>query len=116
MASIARPRGAARFALLDDEGFRRLAVVGTVLGLFTIADAFIYLTLKQRATFGTTYFPLLYVGTAVSYVVLAIPLGALADRVGRSRVFLAGYTLLLGTKDREGSRYQPHAEPCARTT
>jgi MFS family permease len=41
------------------------------------------------------FFPLLFAGTAVSYLVLAIPMGRLADRFGRGRVFLAGYALLL---------------------
>ena len=87
-------RGA--WELLSEPRFRKLVIVGTTFGLFTIADAFIYLTFRDRSTFETAYFPLLYVGTAISYLVLAIPLGNLADRVGRSRVFLAGYVLLLG--------------------
>ena len=33
---------------------------------------------------------------SISYLVLAIPVGHLADRVGRSRVFIAGFVLLLG--------------------
>ena len=66
------------------------------LGLFTIADAFIYLTFEHASSFETKYFPLLYVGTAIAYVTLAIPIGRLADRVGRARVFLAGYGVLLG--------------------
>jgi MFS family permease len=42
------------------------------------------------------YFPLLYVGTNIAYLTLAIPLGRLADRVGRGRVFLGGHLALLG--------------------
>jgi MFS family permease len=87
-------RGAMR--LLTEPRFRTLVIVGSMFGLFTIADAFIYLTFQNRSTFETAYFPLLYVGTAISYLLLAVPLGSLADRVGRSRVFLAGYVLLLG--------------------
>jgi MFS family permease len=70
--------------------------VGSLFGLFTIADASIYITFQQRTSFQTSYFPLLYVGTSISYLLLAIPLGNLADRIGRSRVFIAGYVLLLG--------------------
>ena len=40
-------------------------------------------------------FPLLYVGTAVTYLLLAIPAGRLGDRIGRGRVFLLGHGLLL---------------------
>jgi len=39
-------------------------------------------------------FPLLYVGTSVVYLILAIPLGRLADRIGRSFVFLGGFLFL----------------------
>jgi MFS family permease len=41
------------------------------------------------------FFPLLYVGTAMAYLVLALPLGRLADRIGPTRVFVAGQALLL---------------------
>jgi len=91
---VATWRGAMR--LLSHEPFRTLVAVGTLFGLFTIADAFLYLTLEQKSSFPTAYFPLLYVGTAISYLVLAIPMGNAADRLGRSRVFLVGYVLLLG--------------------
>jgi MFS family permease len=46
--------------------------------------------------FTARYFPLLPVGTAAAFLLLAIPLGLLADRVGRWRVFLGGHVLLLG--------------------
>jgi MFS family permease len=36
------------------------------------------------------------VGTALIYLLLAIPAGRLADRIGRARVLLGGYLLLLG--------------------
>jgi MFS family permease len=81
--------------LLARDDFRTLVVVCSLFGLFTIADASIYITFQQRTAFQTSYFPLLYVGTSISYLILAIPLGSFADRVGRSRVFIAGYVLLL---------------------
>ena len=34
-------------------------------------------------------------GTALVFMVLAVPMGRLADRVGRGRVFVGGYVLLL---------------------
>ena len=40
-------------------------------------------------------FPLLPLGTAAVFLLLAVPLGALADRVGRRRLFLAGHGVLL---------------------
>lgn len=74
---------------------RRLLVVSGVLGLLTIGDGFIYLALQSRDGFATQWFPLLYVGTNVAYLALAIPVGRLADRVGRARVLVLGHLALL---------------------
>src|SRR6185436_16350160 len=49
----------------------------------------------QRDHFAATLFPLLYVGTNVAYLSLAVPLGRLADRVGRARVLVGGHVALL---------------------
>jgi MFS family permease len=81
--------------LLGLPAFRRLVVVGALLGLVTISDGFLYLGLQRRVDFGTALFPLLFAGSALAYMALAVPVGLLADRVGRGRVFLAGYLLLL---------------------
>jgi MFS family permease len=83
------------FSLFREPEFRALTIMGAVLGLFTVGDALIYLTFQNQADFLSRFFPLLYVGTALSYLLLAVPLGRLADRVGRARVFVAGYLLLL---------------------
>lgn len=81
--------------LLKGTDFRRVVVVASGLGLLTISDAFIYLALRERVPVVTLLFPLLYVGTAVFYLLLAIPIGRLADHWGRSRVFLIGHGVLL---------------------
>ncbi len=41
-------------------------------------------------------FPLLFVGTALAYLLLAVPLGRLADRIGRAPVFIGGHVVLIG--------------------
>jgi MFS family permease len=74
---------------------RRLLVVIAVLGLLTVGDGFIYLALQRRDDLAIKYFPLLYVGTNLAYMLLAYPLGRLADRIGRMPVFLAGHVALL---------------------
>jgi MFS family permease len=76
-------------------GFLPLLLVGGLLGLTTISDAFLYLVLQRQLTFHVGLLPLLPVGTGVAYFLLAIPVGWLADRVGRRRIFLGGYGLLL---------------------
>jgi MFS family permease len=87
-------RGA--FGLLRDARYRSLLVAGGALGLATASDAFIFLTLQERLDLGTSLFPLLFVGSSAIYMVLAVPMGRLADRVGRGRVFIGGYALLAG--------------------
>jgi MFS family permease len=74
----------------------RGGLVGAALGLATISEGFLYLMLQRRLSFSIGFFPLLYVGTALCYCVLAVPAGQLADRVGRGPVFVGGYTVLLG--------------------
>ena len=76
--------------------YRSLTMAATVLSLATISDAFIYLYLQRSLDFDVRFLPLLFVATAASYMVFAIPLGQLADRVGRPRVFIGGYATLLG--------------------
>ena len=76
--------------------FRLLVVAGACLGLVTIADAFIYIALQRRADFQPTFLPLLYVLTSLVYLVLAVPAGRLADRLGRGSVLTGGYVALAG--------------------
>src|SRR3954470_10797705 len=81
--------------LLQGREFRALTVAGAALGLATASDGFIYLTLKDQVGFDNALFPLLATGTAVLYMLLAAPLGRLADKAGRGRVLIGGYVLLL---------------------
>ena len=76
-------------------GLGRLLLAGTMLSLVTISDGFVYLTLRHRVPFDPKFFPLLYVATATIFMLLAVPVGRLADRLGRARVFLGGHVLLL---------------------
>jgi MFS family permease len=74
----------------------RLLVLGAVLlGLSTIGDGFVYLLLQRRENLAVGWFPLLAVGTSLAYLLLAMPLGVLADRIGRTKVFLGGYGALV---------------------
>ncbi|CAL9659413.1 hypothetical protein SUDANB145_06918 [Streptomyces sp. enrichment culture] len=82
-------------ALLRLPRLRALAGCAALLGLTTVSDAFVYLLLQRRAGVGEEWFTLLPLGTAVVFLLLAVPMGALADRIGRHRVFLAGHLGLL---------------------
>lgn len=81
--------------LLRIPRFRFVLGVGMLLGLLTLSDAFVYLTLQRRTALDTRWFPLLFVGTALVFLTAAVPVGRLADRVGRAQVFLGGHVLLL---------------------
>jgi MFS family permease len=93
-APSATLRGAA--GLVKVPRYRALLIAGGGLGLATASDAFIFLGLKDKLDLGNSLFPLLFVGTSLTYMVLAVPMGRLADRVGRGRVLIGGYLLLLG--------------------
>ena len=86
---------AAAARLVGRGSFARLVIAASLVALFTISDGFVYLALQQRVDFDTGFFPLLYVATALVYMLLAVPVGALGDRVGRVRVFLGGCVALL---------------------
>jgi MFS family permease len=81
--------------VLGLRGLRSLVALGGLLSLVTMSDAFVYLALEERVDFEPTVFPLLFVCTAGAYMLLAIPAGRIADRVGRTKVFMSGYGLLL---------------------
>jgi MFS family permease len=83
-----------KLALLKDPAVRRIVFAAALLGLVTIGDGFVYLLLQKREGLSFGWFPLLAVGTSLVYLLLAAPLGALADRVGRLRVMLCGYGAL----------------------
>jgi MFS family permease len=93
------PKGAvspsALGGLLRMAPVRRLVLAACLAGMVTIGDGFVYLLLQQREEIGVGWFPLLAVGTNLSYLLLATPLGVLADKIGRLKVVLGGYTALV---------------------
>jgi len=80
--------------LLRRAPVRRVLGVACLLGLSTIGDGFIYLLLQRREGLSLGWFPLLAVGTSLAYLLMAYPLGALADRLGRRPVLLIGFLSL----------------------
>jgi MFS family permease len=88
-------RAAARTSvrLLGRAEMVRLVSAAGLLSLATIGDGFVYLALRAQAGISATLFPLLYVGTNVVFLALAMPLGRLADRWRRQWIFLGGHLL-----------------------
>ncbi|MFF4366878.1 MFS transporter [Streptomyces sp. NPDC001594] len=85
----------ASLGLLRRRDLRRTALCALLLGLCTVSDAFVFLLLQKATGIADRWFALLPLGTAAAFFLLAMPLGRLADRVGRRRVFLGGHLALL---------------------
>lgn len=86
---------AAVAAIFRASSIRWLLVITALLSLATIADGFLYLSLASQGAIQTIHFPLLFVATNFVYLLTAIPVGNLADRIGRPTVFALGYIFLL---------------------
>lgn len=82
--------------VLRTPGVRPLMLAAGLLSTFTISDAFIYLLIQRTTDMSARFFPLLFAGTAVVYLLLAVPFGRLADRIGAAKVYVAGHVLLIG--------------------
>jgi MFS family permease len=97
-SQVARERISFREALVVVRvgRFRALVLAAGALALATASDAFIFLVLQEKLHLSLGLFPLLFVGMTAVYMLLAVPFGRLADRIGRGRVLLGGYALLLG--------------------
>ena len=74
---------------------RRVAAAGAVLGAATVSDGLLFLAMWRLADLDPAVFPLLFAGSAVSYLLLGIPFGRLADRIGRSRLLVPAHGALL---------------------
>jgi MFS family permease len=94
---VAREIGGARL--------RRPLAATALLGVLAIGDGFLYLAVQQRDDLAAEIFPLLYVGTNVAYLAFALPLGRLADRIGRARVFVGGHVALAAAYLMAGSPF-----------
>ncbi|WKD31941.1 MFS transporter [Streptomyces xanthophaeus] len=98
-APPAGPRPARR-PVLRDPAFRRVLGASALLGATTIGDAFLYLLLLRGLDLPPALFTLLPLGAAAVYLLLAVPVGRIADRTadraGRRTAFLLGHGALLG--------------------
>ncbi|MFE6847299.1 MFS transporter [Streptomyces sp. NPDC057686] len=81
---------------LRDRVYRRILCAASLLGAATIGDSFLYLLLQRGLDLPPALFPLLPLGAAAGYLLLAVPVGRIADRVGSRLPFLAGHAALLG--------------------
>ncbi|MFI5648973.1 MFS transporter [Kitasatospora sp. NPDC051705] len=78
-----------------DPAFRRVVAAAALLGAATVGDSFLYLLLQRGLDLSAALFPLLPLGAAACYLLLAVPAGRIADRAGRRIPFLLGHGALL---------------------
>jgi len=93
----AAPKLRAALRLVVEPRFAPLLIAAAGLSVASISDAMIYVGLQRSINFDPALFPLLYVMTAIAFMGLAIPVGQLADRIGKVPVLLAGQALLFVT-------------------
>jgi MFS family permease len=85
----------AAFGLLRQPWFFLTAGAVALLSFAWVSDTFVYLTLAHRMQLSASEYALLATGTMGTFVLSAVPVGHLADRVGRWKVFVAGHVLLV---------------------
>ncbi|MEV6200636.1 MFS transporter [Streptomyces sp. NPDC051771] len=84
----------APLAALRSPGLRRIVLCAALLGAATVGDSFLYLLLQRRLALDPTWFPFLPLGAAAVFLLLAVPAGRLADRLGRRGPLLYGHGAL----------------------
>jgi MFS family permease len=80
---------------VTDCRLRPIVALATIFSIVTISDVFLYVLLVERSGAAAYWIPLCYTGTALSFLMLAAPMGYLADRLGRRRTFIAAHVPLL---------------------
>lgn len=76
---------------------RQLVALALPLSLLSVGDGVVYAVLLERDLVSGTWLPLLGLGTSAVYLATAVPLGAIADRIGRCRFFVLGHLALAAT-------------------
>ena len=86
---------AASLALLGRADVGRIVAASGMLGLVTASDGLIYVALQTGLQYPIHWLPLLYAGTSAAFLLLSVPVGVIADRLGRTRIFILGHVALL---------------------
>ncbi|MFI6938580.1 MFS transporter [Streptomyces sp. NPDC050418] len=94
--TIRRPPAPTLRSVFRIPAFRKVLFAASLLSLVSVGDGLLYLVLQKRLDLDTAYFPLLPLGSAAVYLLLAVPIGRIADRIGRRIPYLLGHLGLLG--------------------
>ncbi|WP_261564641.1 MFS transporter [Frankia gtarii] len=80
--------------LWANRALRRLLAAAALLSLPAVSDSLLFLALRHQAGVDSRLFPSLFVAESLVYLLFAVPMGRLADRVGAGRVLLGGQVAL----------------------
>lgn len=80
--------------LWANRALRRLLAATALLSLPAVSDSLLFLALRHQAGMDVRLFPSLFVVESLCYLLFAVPMGRLADRVGAGRVLLGGQVAL----------------------
>lgn len=80
---------------LNAPAIRRATLAAGLLGLMTAGDLFFFVAVQQQLGLPSQILPLLPLGTALVFMLAAIPVGLLADRIGRWPMFVGGHVVLV---------------------
>ena len=88
------PRKVPLSEICQSPSLRKLGVAATLLAITTASDGFLYLVLANKTGTPAASIPVFFVITSALYMIFSMPMGWMADRVGRKPVLLAGYACL----------------------
>jgi MFS family permease len=79
-------------------GFRAVVLAGASLAVVRPVDSLLYLAFQRDTESGLSVaqFPLVFSIASVMFLVFAVPLGLLADRIGKLRVYVIGELAVAG--------------------
>jgi MFS family permease len=72
-----------------------LCLGSALLAVFTVSDGLVYAGLQARGALAPASIPLMFVGSAAVFMVMAWPIGRLVDRLGPLPVFAGGHLALV---------------------
>ncbi|KJK52096.1 MFS transporter [Lentzea aerocolonigenes] len=93
-AGVAVRRPGLSWNVVRDREVRRVVLIVALLGACTVGDMFLFVGVQKTSGLPAGVLPLLPLVTALTFMVAAAPVGKLADRLGRWKVFLVGHVVL----------------------
>lgn len=80
--------------LFKQKEIKNLLLAVGLLNIVTISDPLVFLYIFRNSTLKLAEFPLLFSAVAVTFLLLATPIGKLSDKYGRKNIFIFGYFFL----------------------